>query len=383
MRVLQVCGSFWPALEYGGPIRSMYELCRGLGRRGCDVRVITTDANGPDRGLDVELDRWLPLSPNVEVRYCHRVAMHTLSPTMVRRMPEAVRWADVVHLHSVYSSHIPLTLASVRLWPRPLVWSTRGAFQRWHGSTMTIAKSLWNKSVRPALGEPMTFHATAEAEAQDQRDQLGEVPSVIIPNGVSVPDVLPERTTTGDRLEILFLGRLDPIKALDHLLEACNRLEVPWRLSIAGSGAPHYDKELDAMIAGLDLGARVRRVGFVDGEDKTKLFRASDVLVLCSHRENFGMVVAEALAHQVPVIASHGTPWAELEDRGCGLWVDNAAESLSDALTAVWGMDREQMGERGRVWMQASFSWDSVADAFIRAYESLNARVGAATEQLG
>jgi glycosyltransferase involved in cell wall biosynthesis len=72
-------------------------------------------------------------------------------------------------------------------------------------------------------------------------------------------------------------------------------------------------------------------VGEVLSEAKKRLFENSDVAVVPSHTENFAIVVAEALAHGVPVIASMGTPWNRLDEMKCGLWVDNDAVSLADA----------------------------------------------------
>lgn len=73
------------------------------------------------------------------------------------------------------------------------------------------------------------------------------------------------------------------------------------------------------------------------------------------------MVVAEALAHGVPVIASRGSPWAELERRGCGLWVDNSPESLRAAIVRMTECDLRAMGIKGRNWMETDYSWAETA----------------------
>lgn len=83
------------------------------------------------------------------------------------------------------------------------------------------------------------------------------------------------------------------------------------------------------------------------------------------------MVVAEALAHGVPVIASRGTPWEAVEDEGCGLWVDNAPQQLARAIERAGAMDLAAMGARGREWMRREFSWDVVSANMMRVYRSL------------
>jgi glycosyltransferase involved in cell wall biosynthesis len=84
------------------------------------------------------------------------------------------------------------------------------------------------------------------------------------------------------------------------------------------------------------------------------------------------MVVAEALAHGVPVIASRRSPWMRVEEVGCGLWVDNGQESLASAIRKMSGMPLVEMGRLGRRWMEAEFSWDRRADEMIGLYRRLS-----------
>ena len=87
-----------------------------------------------------------------------------------------------------------------------------------------------------------------------------------------------------------------------------------------------------------------------------------------SYTENFAIVVAEALAHGVPVIASTGTPWSRLGQMKCGLWVDNDPETLADAIRSISTMPLRDMGLIGREWMQSEFSWRSVAEQTLDLY---------------
>lgn len=196
----------------------------------------------------------------------------------------------------------------------------------------------------------------------------------VIPNGI----LLPERVSRieGDGvLRLLYLGRLHPIKGIENLLNACRILnekyEHAWSLTIAGSGDPEYVKGLSERVAQLSLGGQVTLVGGVAGEAKEELFRRADVLILPSFSENFGLVVAEALAHAVPVIASTGTPWAELEKRGCGLWVDNSPEGLAEAISRIRHKALPEMGTRGRAWMKGEFGWETIATKMFDTYRAL------------
>ena len=142
-------------------------------------------------------------------------------------------------------------------------------------------------------------------------------------------------------------------------------------MTIAGSGDAAYSAALEQNARQLGLRERVRFAGEVRGEAKNELFAASDLAVFPSHTENFAMVVAEALAHGVPVIASKGTPWSGVEARGCGLWVENDPATLAAAIERMRGMPLSEMGERGRRWMKEEFTWETVTREMLRLYGKL------------
>ena len=112
-------------------------------------------------------------------------------------------------------------------------------------------------------------------------------------------------------------------------------------------------------------------IGEVHNRAKREFFAGINILAVPSHTESFAMVVAEALAAGIPVIASRGTPWPTLEDHGCGLWVDNTPAALAEALERVREAPLAAMGLRGREWMAADFSWGSVARAMGNVYSWL------------
>jgi glycosyltransferase involved in cell wall biosynthesis len=127
--------------------------------------------------------------------------------------------------------------------------------------------------------------------------------------------------------------------------------------------------QLKEQIHALGLEGRVEMMGEVLSEAKKRLFESSDVTLVPSYTENFAIVVAEALAHGVPVIASKGTPWSRLEEMQCGLWVDNDPESLAAAIRSISTMRLQNMGLKGREWMRNEFSWHSVTKQMLDLYQ--------------
>ncbi|MGO9211349.1 MAG: glycosyltransferase [Terriglobales bacterium] len=372
MKVLHIVPSFYPAFNYGGPITSVYELCSGLVRQGCEVHVLTTDANGLGAVLDVAKDAPVTLPPGVSVRYCPRIFRHSVSPQLARWLTPSIRWADLVHLTAVYNFPTLPTLAACRWLQKPLVWSPRGALQRWPNSRRPGLKAGWESLCGRLAPRGMVLHVTSEQEAAESAARFPGVRAAVIPNGVELPLRIDRRNGSGG-LRLLFLGRLDPKKGIENLLAACQRLQVakPWCLTIAGAGDADYSAALEESARQLGLREHVSFVGEVRGQAKTDLFAASDLAVFPSHTENFAMVVAEALAHGVPVIASKGTPWAGVEARGCGLWVENDPATLAAAIERISHMPLAEMGQRGRRWMEEEFSWETVSRAMLELYGKL------------
>jgi glycosyltransferase involved in cell wall biosynthesis len=219
----------------------------------------------------------------------------------------------------------------------------------------------------------MVLHATSQEEAAESLAKFPRATCVVIPNGVELPARL-EHCNSSGQLHLLFLGRIDPKKGIENLLVACQRLrnlDRPCMLTIAGSGDANYTASLQEQVRLLGISRNVIFAGEVRGQAKSDLFPASDLAVFPSHTENFAMVVAEALAHGVPVIASKGTPWSGVETHGCGLWVENDPASLAGAIERMSTMPLREMGERGRKWMEAEFTWETVSRQMLQLYGKL------------
>lgn len=372
LRVLHVVPSFWPAIRYGGPIESTLQLCRHLAAAGSAITVLTTDSDGPGARVSVQTDREVELAPGMRVRYYRKLMRDSVAPELIWNLARYAAAADLVHLTAVYNFPTIPTLMVCRRLKKPLVWSPRGALQDWPGRRRAAAKALWDRLCLKIAPPHAIVHATSEPEAESIRRALPGMNIAIVPNGVAIPDASPPPPGGSETLRFLFIGRLDPKKGLENLLAACAMLKdqdvLRFNLTIAGSGPEAYRKQLSDLIQRRELGDRVRMIGEVEGDDKERAFAEADVTIVPSYVENFAIVVAEALARERPVIASHGTPWAEVERVGCGLWVENSPAALSEAVRRISTMPLPQMGERGRRWMIEQFGWPTIAQQMLDCY---------------
>jgi glycosyltransferase involved in cell wall biosynthesis len=367
MRILQVTPSFYPATYWGGPIFSIYALCNGLARiEDVDLRVVTTDAAGPARSQRLDTAALSPtLYPGYAVRFARRVMGHSIAPGMIPLLWREAGRAELVHISGTYSPPTLLAFAAARLRGKPVVWSPRGALQashEWKGVSRGRVKRVWEQIIRALAPQDMVIHTTAPVEKDATEARMPGFGTVVIPNGVAVAEAAADRTWRPDgQLRLMFISRLHVKKGLEILLDALAGLPPHVTLDIYGTGEPDYVAALEARVKQLGLAGRIRFGGHVDGEAKQAAFADADLFVLPSFSENFGIVVAEALAAGVPVIPSRNTPWQGVEEHGCGLWVENTAPALVDAITAIEGADLAQMGRRGRDWMARDFGWERIA----------------------
>lgn len=377
MKILHVTPAYYPATYWGGPIYSVYGLCNALANiPGVTLRVLTADAAGPKRSDSVQVSNFPERYPGgYEVFFCRRLWGASISPGMLFRLWPMIKWADVVHLNGVYSPPTIPTLLICRILGKPVVWSPHGALQRWEGATKPLLKRAWEWACNALVKRGRCIlHVTSEQEGADSRARILNATSELIPNGVEIPEGLPDREwLPGGKLRLLYIGRLHPIKGIENLLHALKIFDGHnVSLSIFGSGEESYVNSLKELVRQLGLGGQVWFKGHVDGEGREQAFLGADVCVVPSFSENFGMVVAEALAHGVPVIASKGTPWSGLDNHGCGFWVENDAHSLVQVISRLRGLDLNSMGSCGRHWMKEQYGEDAAAKKVWLLYESLS-----------
>jgi glycosyltransferase involved in cell wall biosynthesis len=354
VRILLATDSFRP--EAGGPALSVSRLALELARGGGQVGLWAPDGSARTSELVQDVDNLTRLGGTV-------AAALEGGP-------------DLVHDNGIwrYHHHRLASLCHRRRIPR--IVSVRGMLEPWALAFKRSKKLLaWAAYQRRDLCRAAWLHATAEQEAEHISRVATGVRVSVIANGTDLPDVAPPaRAALSDTRTALFLSRVHPKKGLPMLLEAwaCVRIGG-WRLLIAGPSELGHGTEVAALISRLGLDGSVSLLGPRYGADKDALFRSADLFVLPSYSENFGMVVAEALAHGVPVLTTTATPWSTLRDRSCGWWVDPTPRAIEEALRGALRTPAEElraMGRRGRRLIASHYGWQSVGAAFLDLYEA-------------
>jgi glycosyltransferase involved in cell wall biosynthesis len=254
----------------------------------------------------------------------------------------------------------------------PLVISTHGMAEPWALQHRAWKKRLaWLLYQKRDLQTAAVLYATSEMEFLGLRRIGLRQPIAVIPNGVALPEVGDAPGKVSGRRTVLFLGRIHPVKGLLELVNTWRTVRpAGWRVVIAGPDEGGHRSVVEERVRRLGLRGDVEFVGPVDGAGKAALYRSANLFVLPTFSENFGVVVAEALAHGVPVITTRGAPWADLETFRCGWWIDVGVEPLEAALREAFALtdeDRAAMGARGREYVKR-FDWQRIAEQTLALY---------------
>jgi glycosyltransferase involved in cell wall biosynthesis len=363
----------------------MKALAEGLAQRGVTVDVAATDDNGPER-LSVPLGRPV-VEHGVTYRYFPRqTRFYNASLPLTTWLWKAVPDYQLVHIHALFSYSSTVSAWMARRKHVPYVIRPLGILNRWGiANRRSMLKSLSYKVLeRRLLESAAAIHYTSVQE-QKEAEALGfHAPAAVIPNPLECID---RRTARGGfrarfpelagSLLLLFMSRVDEKKGLDLLIPAFARLRqtAPQaKLVIAGSGP-------EALIASLKNLARKHAVdgdilwtGFVQGDEKLQALADSDLFVLPSYSENFGVAAVEAMASGLPVVVSDQVAiHTEISAAGAGLVVPCAVEPLSDAL-GRFARDpdlRRTMGSRGQRLAAERFSMDVVCRKILDLYHGV------------
>ena len=365
MKVLQVISGM--GLKAGGPTACTYQLLKGIQEKGLQADLLTFDTEDDDEIISRESFMKI-LTPPRNPRFGYSKKL--------KYWLEDNKDYDLYHINGLWQYMSHATALSVRKEHKPYVISPHGMLY-----PEGLKKSGWVKKVslalfqRKDLRKATALHATSPKEMMYLRAFGLTQPIAVIPNAINVGDVSKlDAQTQRSKRKIGFLGRLAPIKNLELLIEAWANSKATTQhaeLVIIGDGDDSYVEQLKLIIKNKKLD-NIFFTGFLTGKVQEAMMQQLSYLVLPSKSENFGMVVTEALARQIPVIASKGTPWKELNTHRCGWWIDSDLASLSNALEAALNLDETQrleMGINGRVLVENKYSKEAVSKMMITFYK--------------
>jgi glycosyltransferase involved in cell wall biosynthesis len=373
----------------GGTYRSVLNFRSSLNRLGIDVDVCSFSAEA--------VSATTPGVSYVPTARCFPGKRYYFwSGCYSGRLRGMLNEADLIFLHGLYIH--PYVHAA--LWARrnavPYVVIPHGSLDPWVFTYRRYRKLVWLRLYRRLMLEDASCVVFASACERDKAAGLSSIarPEVINWPVAHVPDF--DKTSVGRRVRqayglphncriLLFCGRLHPMKRPIETMELFLRVAPQdWVLLLAGPASAEIPETKVAKVC-RESGGRCRYLGPVFGDRLSDLYRAADLLVLISHRENFSYTVTEALASGVPVLVSKGLDLSpEIARESCGFVVDCSVDqrSLESRLYSCFRCDSAclaSMGARGRNWVRRDLSEERFRRRLAALCESLVGPTGTAS----
>lgn len=358
---------FIPSIDRkaGGTSSYIQQLAKELGKL-CELYIVTTPSENPTIIKNAQV-KFIPCS------WKEKKAMKSAWNKLLREIKP-----DIVHINCCWLPQC----AWAQLWAQEsgykVILSPHGMLEPW-----IISRHYWTRKLpalllyqKKAIKKADCLHATAESEKENLL-KLGYNNRIeIIANGIDVENII-MRTNWQRKKQILFLSRIHVKKGIEFLLKAVAELKkelTGYMVHIVGEGDEHYINTLKMECQRLGIESMINFSGGVYGEQKWSLFRDADVFVLPTYSENFGIVIAEALASGTPVITTNGTPWKELNSQHCGWYTNVGTEPIKTALQSFLSLSIEelkQMGENGRGLIENKYSTKKISQDMFLLYKRI------------
>ena len=379
MRILQVTPAFPPS-AHGGISTHVGLLSRGLVSLGHDVSVATTNRYDSKHVMPFSGLRQVD---GVQVYYARAYwpGRYFFAPQVVRKIRDWASEANVVHVHDTRTFVGLAAYFIAKDQPISYVLTCHGSLSTEIGSAPM--KKLHDRLIGKGLVKRASWIIALNEQERSDIVEFGIPPGkvVIVPNAIplaaittSEPPPQPEAHVEKSKT-ILYLGRIHPIKGIGRLINAFGLVEQQHkdcRLLVVGQdhGA---QRSLMRQVSNRGLGGKVEFPGPKYGIEKDQLLRSADVLVLPSFRETFPLVVLEAFAADLPVVATDGCGIAcELQRSEAALIVSSTVEMAAAIERCLYDPSlARQLRNNGRRLLKTSYNWDRALAKISSLYEDV------------
>lgn len=376
MKILRVIRSVDPV--GGGPIEGIRQITPHLEALGATTTVAS---------LDSAAAPWLERLPATAIGLGPVSGGYGYRRGLPQRLRALALEHDVVIIHGLWQYHALATWRALRGIGIPYFVYPHGMLDPWfkHNYPLKHLKkwAYWPWADYRVLRDARAVLFTTEQERRLARQSfwLYQAQELVVGYGTSAPPSDAERQRqlfmerfpqlAGKRL-LLFLSRIHPKKGPDLLIEAFAALaasDAKLHLVIAGPDQLGWQAALQQRAAGLGIADRLSWPGMLSGDLKWGAFRSAELFCLPSHQENFGIVVAEALACGLPVaIAKSVNIASEVSATGAGLVHEDTVAGTKSALMqwlALGPADRALMGQRATSLFRERFDYRFVAGSLL------------------
>jgi len=347
----------------GGTSLSSYTLVKGLQMEGVQADMVTFSPKDENEEM-ISTEAFIHALPPSKIPKWEysKIATHYIK--------DQLNNYDIFHLHGIWEFLPHQAAITAYRAEKPYLITVSGMLYPAALQSKPLFKRLAAKLFQDKdLNNATVLQATCYQEYEYIRKYGLKNPVAVIANPLELPNELPViKPSVESKIRIGFMGRFNPIKNIDILIEAWSKIskknpDIAMELVLIGDGEKSYRESLQKQVKQHSL-TNVSFVGFLNGDEKEDMLNTLSYLVLPSKSENFGMVVTEALLRGIPVIASKGTPWGDLDEYSCGWWVDSDVDTLASAMDNAIHLNeqtRVDMGQRGQDLVVEKYGQSAVA----------------------
>ncbi|MDD2822967.1 MAG: glycosyltransferase [Candidatus Daviesbacteria bacterium] len=389
MKILQVVPYFYPAWAYGGPAKLVYDTSKYFAESGNEVIVYTSDSY--DQNSRMPKNKYVTDIPNLNIRYFKNLNNHLayvynifITPGIILRSLTEFYKFDVIHIHDFYTTqNIWITLLAL-LYHKPYILSVHGCLEEKRIAQRSLFKKLFLSFFgRNMLIKASLVIATSPNEVTAYKEyEIPESRIVLCGHGVDLNEFVTKVTKLEARkhfhlnqkdIVVTFLGRIHQIKGLDNLVKAIRMVEDKnIHFVIAGSN-DGYLPTLKKDIKKYKLNNKITLVGTCFGEEKSQLFKASDIFVYPSYSEGFSLGILEAAAAGLPLIITTGCHFDEVGKQKAGIIVTPDEKKIADAIKKLCVDQelRQKFGQNAKQLINTQYSMKAIGDKFINFYKKV------------
>lgn len=352
---------YLPGYKSGGPIASISRIVAS--EREHDVCVITRDRDAGDSQPypDLHPRTWTRLG-GANVTYLR--PGYRDWPWVIS---EIRRWKpDLYYVNSLQSPlfalHVLLQLRVGSLPQAPVLLAPRGECSTGAQALKPVKKQTARPYIQRLIGSQVTWHASSDLEMKDVLHWWGApLPAghrfIVRPDPAVPPQSTPSPGSGGNTPVVVFASRIDPMKGLDQAIHALSRVRIPVEFRIFGAIADQeYWTTCERLLSQLPSHVSSRYLGTFSPRDVEEIFGTADLMILPTKGENFGHVIAEALATGCPAGVSTRTLWSDTILAGSGC-VTNDAQELALYIEHLASTTLEQRVSQRQAVLSAYRSW--------------------------
>jgi glycosyltransferase involved in cell wall biosynthesis len=381
VKVLRVIPSV--DLKMGGPINGLIFSSKNLVEMGCDIEILSLDSPSDKFVIDFPYK----VTCFGDARFNYGFSFKTNEWLKVN-----IRKYDAVIIHGLWQYHSYSTAMSCINNDIPYVVFSHGMLDPWFNKgdffkkikKIVYWKLFENKVIK--FSNKVLFTSEIEMSVSSLSFKPYSSNGMVVPYGSPAPKVsesnlrcfVEKYPLVSKKKYIIFMSRIHPKKGVDLLLKAFalnDKIKAEYNLVIAGPNDSQYAKDLIRDYEYLSDDGLLCWPGMLQGDMKWSALYNSDVFVLPSHQENFGIVVSEALSTGTPVLITDKVNiYKDIFDSGSGLVANDDEVGISNLLdnwASLEKTEKDDMRANALTCYQKYYSIEASSQAILKILQEL------------